>query len=194
MGNNPSFFQKSKNHPVEQVAWEEHCKGFCEKTEMSLPTEAQWEYACRSGVYGMSYIGDFDISGDNNAPALGSIAWYSGNSSGKTNPVGKKEPNAWGFHDMLGNVWEWCEDACYYVAGNVMTKTYKDDIADPKSVDSSMERRIYRGGSWDSIPRACRAATRNGNAPAFKNNKLGFRCIKEHSAFVKKSEEKKTEE
>ncbi len=219
MGENPSFFQSlGDNNPVEQVTWEEHCKSFCEKIEMQLPTEAQWEYACRSGVYGMSYVGDFILEGKNNAPKLDTIAWYAGNSGleevseservdssdwpekqyphvkAGTHPVGQKESNAWGIYDMQGNVWEWCHDFCDYSAGSVKTKTYKNDIVDPKSEDSNMMRRIYRGGSWYSSPLACRAAIRNGDSPTYKSNKLGLRCVKDCDAIAEKKEESNEEE
>ncbi|MDO4571257.1 MAG: formylglycine-generating enzyme family protein, partial [Planctomycetia bacterium] len=102
MGNNPSKW-KGANLPVEQVSWND-CVKFCEKiSELSglkiqLPTEAQWEYACRAGTMG-AYAGN-----------LGSMAWYDSNSGGRTHEVKTKQPNAWGLYDMHGNVWEWCSD------------------------------------------------------------------------------------
>ena len=138
MGGNPSRFADRKR-PVEQVSWDEASE-FLQKInsripglELVLPTEAQWEYACRAGTETATYVGPIDILGDNNAPILDAIAWYGGNSGvgfelengydssdwpGKqydhsragTHPVGQKLPNGWGLYDMLGNVWEWCAD------------------------------------------------------------------------------------
>ncbi|MGH8549828.1 MAG: formylglycine-generating enzyme family protein [Methylococcales bacterium] len=138
MGWNPSHFQ-SPDRPVEQVTWND-CQQFFEGInrllpglDLTLPSEAQWEYACRAGTTGAIYQGDFALLGQNNAPALDPIAWYGGN-SGKsfdldnghdasdwpekqyafekagTHPVSQKSPNPWGLYDMLGNVWEWCLD------------------------------------------------------------------------------------
>lgn len=97
MGNNPSYF-KGANNPVERVSWND-CQIFCKKTGLSLPTEEQWEYACRAGTTG-KYAG-------NN---IDDLAWYSSNSDSRTHSVGFKEPNEWGLYDMHGNVWEWCSN------------------------------------------------------------------------------------
>lgn len=98
MGNNPSE-QKGEKLPVENVSWEV-CREFCQKTGLELPTEAEWEYACRAGSTG-PYAGN---------GRLNDMGWYDGNSEGKTHPVGQKRPNAWGLYDMHGNVMEWCAD------------------------------------------------------------------------------------
>lgn len=169
MGNNPSYF-KGDNLPVEKVSWED-AMAFCRKlTErerkkglpaeytFTLPTEAQWEYACRAGTTTRFCSGDSES-------ALSKVAWRDGNSGKKTHPVGTKSPNAWGLYDMHGNVWEWCSDwyAESLLGGN-----------DPAGAKSG-SRRVFRGGSWCNSARDCRSALRNGISPGNRINSLGFR-------------------
>jgi formylglycine-generating enzyme required for sulfatase activity len=162
MGNNRSYF-KGDYLPVERVSWDD-AKEFLKKLnaimgntdggQMVLPTEAQWEYACRAGELGPYSGGTID-----------EVAWYSRNSEDETHPVGMKKPNAWGLHDMHGNVWEWCAN-CY-------------DYELPVGVDSSGynsgSNRVFRGGCWNGNATLCRAAYRNFSAPSYVSVNFGFR-------------------
>jgi formylglycine-generating enzyme required for sulfatase activity len=126
-----------------------------------LPTEAEWEYACRAESEGLFPFGD-------NRQKLGEHAWYDKNSEAKTHPVGQKSPNAWGLCDMLGNVWEWCADwydAKYYASS---------PAADPPGA-AGASYRVFRGGSWDRNARFCRPAYRSRGTPDCWRDDLGFR-------------------
>lgn len=168
MGSNPSHF-KGPNLPMENVSWEDaqvfinklNERGilpegwkFGEGWKFALPTEAQWEYACRAGEKG-SYAGG----------SLEEVGWYDGNSSSQTHEVGQKQSNAWGLHDMHGNVWEWCAD--WY------EDTHKGG-ADPTGPFSGAVR-VSRGGSWFYPASGCRAAYRSRDYPGTRLNSLGFR-------------------
>ena len=168
MGSNPSNFKGEGNLPVEMVSWDD-CQGFLKKLnekmpgkEFRLPTEAEWEFACRAGSTTEYCFGDDES-------ILEQYAWYSNNSNSKTHPVGGKKPNAWGLYDMYGNVWEWCND--YY--GD---KYYESSPAeDPKGADSS-DVRVLRGGSGSTfVPWYCRSATRSGDVPTVRTVDNGFR-------------------
>ena len=126
-----------------------------------LPTEAQWEYACRAGSITRFFFGEDEAE-------LGDYAWYSGNSGQKTHPVCQRKPNAWGLHDMYGNVWEWCADWS--------GKYTEDDQMDPKGPSEGQDR-VLRGGSWSSSPRICRSALRNRIDPVNRSINLGFRVV-----------------
>ena len=189
-GENPSQFTDPER-PVEQVSWED-CGGFIARASefvpglrLSLPSEAEWEYACRAGTRTATYAGDLEILGENNAPVLDAIAWYGGNcgvefdlddgydmsdwggkqyefAKGGTRKVGQKEPNAWGLYDVLGNVWEWCRDE------------WREDYRAEGEPDSA--RRVFRGGSGSSDARLVRAASRRWDHPSLPDRFLGFRC------------------
>jgi formylglycine-generating enzyme required for sulfatase activity len=166
MGSNPSYFKGPKN-PVERVSWDDCQKFFVklnaktgwEGSKFVLPTEAQWEYACRAGSTTGYCYGD-DESG------LGEYAWYDKNSGGKMHPVGEKKPNTFGLYDMHGNVWEWCAD--WY-------GSYREGaVTDPRGPTTGSNR-VYRGDGWSGYARGCRSAGRGGSAPGDRGIILGFR-------------------
>lgn len=175
---------KGKNNPVENVSWEQ-ANDFCDKlnalTEgkrfegyaFDLPTEAQWEYACRATMItslnsGMNIISEAGI-----CPNLEFVAWYESNSKGKTHSVGQKKPNVWGICDMHGNIWEWCKD--WY------SQEFVDTGENPTGPETG-EYRVVRGGGWSIGPRFCRSAARLRIKPSDKYPAVGFRI-----ALVKKS-------
>ncbi|MFL5696909.1 MAG: formylglycine-generating enzyme family protein [Ktedonobacteraceae bacterium] len=163
MGNNPSRFKGNPSHPVVNVSWDD-VQAFLHKLNeregeghYCLPTEAQWEYACRAGTETPRYH-----------PDINAIAWYSSNSIGKPQPVGQKLPNAWGLYDMLGNVLEWCHDG---------ERKYTAEAAiDPMGLTSAGAHRVVRGGSWFVPARHVQAALRYSFGPDVRNDNLGFRC------------------
>ena len=198
MGGNPSYF-KSPRRPVEQVSWDDVQAFFARLDErvpglgVGLPTEAQWEYACRAGTTTDTYAGPLEVLGANNAPMLDEIAWYGGNSGVEwdlspdegvessswkdkqfphtragTREVALKRPNAWGLYDMLGNVDEWCAD---------WRGDYEEGVDDPVG-PSSGQRRVFRGGSWSVGARYVRAAYRLGFTPGGRDYVLGFRLVR----------------
>jgi formylglycine-generating enzyme required for sulfatase activity len=161
MGRNPSGF-RSPNRPVEQVSWED-VQRFIERLDVpgiGLPSEAQWEYACRAGTNTSRY-GELDV-----------VAWYRKNSD-ETHEVGQKQANAWGLYDMLGNVMEWCADGYRDYGSSI-----RSGHADP-SGPSGLNERIVRGGGWDSVAQATRAAARRWRAQYHRDFTLGFRLIQE---------------
>ncbi len=168
MGRNPSPIENTgPDEPVENVSWTdamEFCRKVTERERQAgrlpdgyaytLPTEAQWEYACRAGTTG-SHAGDLDA-----------MAWYDQNSGKTTHPVGKKQPNGWGLYDMHGNVWEWCRDWLGNYPGGSVT--------DPKG-PASGSRRVLRGGSCFNSAQDCRSTYRLGTGPDNIGSILGFR-------------------
>jgi formylglycine-generating enzyme required for sulfatase activity len=168
MDNNPSLIKGPKN-PVENVSWDD-CQRFLEKLNTKiamqlgkfvLPTEAQWEYACRAGSTTRYCFGD-EVS------SLGKYAWYGANSGNTTNPVGEKKPNEWGVYDMHGNVWEWCQD---WYDGHYYANTPMDDPAGP----ATGSQHVFRGGCWGDDDTSCRSADRYAYGPGGRGCYLGFR-------------------
>ena len=200
MGNNPSYFSPTGDGnqkvsgidtsqlPVTDVTWNlavEFCRTLSELPEEKsaghvyrLPTEAEWEYACRAGTTTKYSFG-------NSQSELGDYAWYRGNSGKTTHPVGGKKPNPWGLYDMQGNAWEWCSR---YSGGRL-------------TGPSSGSIRMIRGGSWDDDSDDCRSAIRYENSPDYRRDHLSFRVIrssvkaetaslKEHTNHVSQGQKK----
>jgi formylglycine-generating enzyme required for sulfatase activity len=175
MGKNPSS-HKGDTKPVEMVNWDE-AVAFCGKlsdeegVEYRLPTEAEWEYACRAGTTTAWCFGD-DASG------IGEYAWYKDNSKDITHSVGGLKPNAWGLYDMHGNVWEWCQD--WYGDYEKSLKVVSDPTgAAPGDRRSIMYDRVFRGGAFDTQPMYVRIAYRNMIAqPGGRILDLGFRLAR----------------
>jgi len=181
LGNNPSYFQNGENgapsdtgaHPVEQVSWDD-CQEFLvmlsRKTgqEFRLPTEAEWEYACRAGTSNALNSGKDLTTEDGCCHHLDEVAWYDENSAEVTHPVGGKKPNKWGLYDMHGNVWEWCQD-------------WFGDYSNGTQVDpqgpSSGSGRVLRGGSWSYDAKDCRSAVRDSGPPGSRSYDGGFRIV-----------------
>ena len=172
MGVNPANFSGNPKYPVESISWD-HCQIFLEKLNQlgqgtfRLPTEAEWEYACRAGTETRYYWGD-----DPEYKKIGPYAWYDKNSGGKTQKVGKKKPNPWGLYDMCGNVWEWCFDLYRPYPGAEAVGLLERLAGEPAGEDQAgfpdeedlfmgdLEMRILRGGGWDSAAVLCRSALR----------------------------------
>jgi formylglycine-generating enzyme required for sulfatase activity len=164
---NPSRFQGG-DLPVEQVIWSQACDFARQLTlahngryRFNLPTEAQWEYAARSGGQSELYAGGDDID---------QAAWYEINSNGRTHPVGSKKPNGLGLYDMSGNVWEWCRDA-------FTVDAYTRHSADNPLVDCGGCDRVIRGGSWNLDAWSARCARRFSFRADMFGAGLGFRLV-----------------
>jgi formylglycine-generating enzyme required for sulfatase activity len=200
MKSNPSRFV-SDDRPVEWVSWD-NCQEFLERLNRlldgfvtRLPTEAEWERACRAGTTTATWVGDLTLRGVNDAPELDTIAWYGGNSGvdfeldsgwdstgwpekqhphtrAGSHPVGRRQANPYGLHDMLGNVYEWCRDAAKgWGQPNLHTS---ESVEDPVLNDLGWYR-VTRGGSWHSYARSVRAARRHASARDDSDVTLGFR-------------------
>jgi formylglycine-generating enzyme required for sulfatase activity len=166
MGTNPSIY-KGADRPVESVSWhdvQEFIRQLNRRDpghDYRLPTEAEWEYACRAGSTGRWCFGDDE-------GRLGEYAWYAANAGGETRKVALKRPNAWGLYDMHGNVWEWCSD--WY-------GPYGSSVRDPQGPGSGSYR-VLRGGYWYSSAAALRCARRYSVTPSSAYNYIGFRLCR----------------
>ena len=159
MGYNPSYFQgqsDSPSRPVEQVSWN-MSRDFITATGLRLPTEAEWEYACRAGTTAQRY------------GVLDDIAWYNGNPNGATHAVATKLPNAFGLYDTIGNVWEWCQD---------WNGPYSSVSVTNPTGPTTGTQRLFRGGSWFGLPVICRASQRNSVYPSLSGYTIGFRVAR----------------
>jgi formylglycine-generating enzyme required for sulfatase activity len=166
MGSNPSGFPNcGDNCPVENVSWDD-AKQFIQKLnaktgkQYRLPSEAEWEYACRSGGK-QEYCGSDDIN---------SVAWYESNSGSATHSAASKQANAFGLFDMSGNVWEWVEDSYH--------DSYNGAPTDGSAWQGDGAKRVLRGGSWGNEPQNTRAAFRDGVEPALRSSGSGFRLAR----------------
>ncbi len=173
MGDNPSSFSKSgDDRPVESVSWDDVQKFIKKLNEMEgndkfkyrLPTEAEWEYACRANTRTLFYFG-------NTEEELKLLGWYHENSGGQTHPVGEKEPNEFGLYDMHGNVWEWCQD--WYDKHYYRMSSEENPLGPQTGAD-----RVIRGGSWFLVAQYCRAANRFYFSPVNRFYDLGFRLAR----------------
>ncbi len=173
MGDNPSKFKDCGDDcPVETVSWDDTRKFIQKLNELDgsvkcrLPTEAEWEYACRAGTSTIFSFGDDEGK-------LGEFAWYKDNSKKRTHPVAQKEPNPWGLYDMHGNVFEWVEDDWH--------ASYKGTPTDGSAwiYEPRGSSRVMRGGSWDFDARFCQSAARNGVVPGNRDGIIGFRVARD---------------
>jgi len=167
MGNNPSQFL-GPERPVERVGWSAAIDFALElsnrsKVSLRLPSDAEWEYACRAGGQHDTYCGERDLPG---------LAWYRENSGGETHPVGGRRANAWGLFDMSGNVWEWTQD-CWH-------ESYDEAPTDGSAwtAGGDCAYRVKRGGGWGSIARGVRATSRDAGVPGIGLNYRGVRLAR----------------
>jgi formylglycine-generating enzyme required for sulfatase activity len=169
MGNNPANFKGAMN-PVEQVSWHD-AQNFCRKLGAKagraarLPTEAEWEYACRAGTTTSYHSGD-DVGN------LDNVAWHRGNSGKTTHPMGQKMATAWGLFDMHGNVWEWCQD--WHLADFYKTAAPADPVC---AEQRGAWGRVIRGGAYRDDAPIGRAADREWESPDSVAKYVGFRII-----------------
>jgi formylglycine-generating enzyme required for sulfatase activity len=176
MGSNPSYFTGDATRPVDQASWND-ATDYCAKLTAAeraagrlpagwayrLPTEGEWEYACRAGTTTRLSYGD-----DPGYSQLNNYAWWGSNSGSTTHAVGLKQPNPWGLYDMAGNVWEWCSDWYGSYPGGSVT--------DPRGATSGSYR-VFRGGSWVFDGLRCRSAFRDSSTPDFRFIDIGFRAV-----------------
>ncbi len=179
MGNNPSKFQQGDDYPVEMVSWDD-VQAFIERLNaktggrygFTLPSEAQWEYACRSGGKDEKYAGSQSVD---------QVAWYSGNSGNsgnsgkKTHPVGRKQPNGLGLYDLSGNVLEWVQDN---YKGDIYGIYAKEGTVENPIYEAGGSGRVFRGGAWGYDASGARCAYRDYWHPGVRYRDLGFRLLR----------------
>lgn len=191
-GENPSRWKAPEN-PVEQVRWSDAVRYCNKRSELEglkpcydlntwkcdftangyrLPTEAEWEYACRAGTKTSYFFGE-------NPTKISDYAWYDKNSGGHPRPVGQKKPNAWGLYDMAGNLWEWCND---FYQVDYYGQSPKQDPRGPESGKT----KVVRGGAWRFTADNCRSGYRYNESPGYADvcfgyDIYGFRCVKNAS-------------
>jgi formylglycine-generating enzyme required for sulfatase activity len=191
-GENPSRWKGDKN-PVEQVRWSDAVRFCNERSRLEgfqpcydvetwqcnfdangyrLPTEAEWEYACRAGTQTAYFFGS-------NPSKLADYAWFDKNSSGHPHPVGQKRPNPWGLYDMCGNVWQWCND---FYQVDYYGETHQENPRGPKDG----ETKVVRGGAWKFSDQNCRSGYRYNENPGYVDvcfgyDIYGFRCVRSAS-------------
>jgi len=192
MGDNPSRWKGAKN-PVEQVRWSDAARFCNERSRLEglqpcynletweckfdtngyrLPTEAEWEYACRAGTQTAYFFGS-------NPLKLADYAWFDKNSGGHPHPVGQKRPNPWGLYDMCGNVWQWCND---FYQVDYYQKAPQENPRGPKDG----ETKVVRGGAWKFSDQNCRSGYRYNENPGYVDvcfgyDIYGFRCVRSAS-------------
>lgn len=173
MGENPSVFKDQpnwKDYPVDWVSWED-CRRFIDKLNtlgigtFRMPTEAEWEYACKAGGEARYYWGD-----DPDYAEINQHAWIYSRAEGRSQPVGQKSPNQWGLYDMCGNVWEWCSD---------WKGPYPTDLQIDPPGPATGTQRIFRGGSWFNLDKTARCANRNAHVPDESYTNIGLRLVLE---------------
>ncbi|TKJ37502.1 MAG: hypothetical protein CEE38_08380 [Planctomycetes bacterium B3_Pla] len=189
MGKNPSRW-KAADNPVEQVRWSDAARYCNARSELDglepcydldtwqcnfnangyrLPTEAEWEYACRAGTKTAYFFGDDESK-------LANHVWFDKNSGGKPRPVGQKPPNPWGLYDMLGNVWQWCND--FY-----QVDYYQQSPRENPRGPETGETKVVRGGAWKFSAESCRSGYRYNENPGYADvcfgyDIYGFRCVR----------------
>ncbi|PZV14527.1 MAG: hypothetical protein DCF20_12840 [Pseudanabaena sp.] len=169
MGSNPAMFRENLQAPVENISWLE-TQDFCRKLATRsqhlyrLPSESEWEYACRAGTNTAYHFGD-------SPSQLADYAWFSDNANKRSHPVGQKVPNPWGLYEMHGGIWEWCED--------VWHDNLNGAPADGSAwiSDGYASRRVRKGGSWSNEARLCRSASREWHWQSDRYNDIGFRVV-----------------
>jgi len=177
MGSNPSSWQRlsdSSSRPVEQVSWN-NVADFNRRTGLRLPTEAEWEYACRAGTTTAIHSSRPRRNGSNSTVYLYNIAWFSNNANFRTHRVGRKDPNSWGFYDMIGNVQERCNDWYGSYAEGAAT-----DPTGPTGGNRDFPvARVLRGGDHIAGAFSCRSSARARASESRAGSNIGFRVARD---------------